>query len=137
MTERGAASTRRPVAAALMALGIGVALVGAWLVPPLAVVLVVIGGGLGWIRLIADVAAGLGDPISLVTHYSYDNAWLTEWPYFRIPSVMGTGLLVLRCTRNEHRHGYPAGPHGHRASVEQRRVTARAGARGNQLRPDQ
>ncbi len=64
----------------------------------LAVVLVVIGGGLGWIRLIADVAAGLGDPISLVTHNSYDNAWLTEWPYFRIPSVMGTGLLVHRAT---------------------------------------
>jgi len=64
----------------------------------LAVVLVVIGGGLGWVRLIADVAAGLGDPISLVTHNSYDNAWLTEWPYFRIPSVMGTGLLVHRAT---------------------------------------
>ncbi len=64
----------------------------------LAVVLVVVGGGLGWIRLISDVAAGVGDPISLITHNSYDNAWLTEWPYFRIPSVMGTGLLVHRAT---------------------------------------
>jgi hypothetical protein len=60
--------------------------------------LAVFGGGLGYIRLIGDVTAGLGDPISLVTRNSYDNAWLTEWPYFRIPSVMGTGLLVHRAT---------------------------------------
>ena len=29
---------------------------------------------------------------------SYDNQWLTGWPYFRIPSVMGTGLLAHRAT---------------------------------------
>ena len=73
----------------------------------LAVVLVVIGGGLGWTRLIGDLLNGAtvgglviapGDLAGLVTHNSYDNAWLTEWPYFRIPSVMGTGLLVHRAT---------------------------------------
>lgn len=71
----------------------------------LAAVLVVFGGGLGWIRLVGDVANGLGDPISLVSAHSYDNLWYdaqtpgqVTWPYFRIPSVMGTGLLVQRAT---------------------------------------
>lgn len=64
----------------------------------LAVALVIFGGGLGWIRLIGDVGAHGGDLIGLVSANSYDNAWLTGWPYFRIPSVMGTGLLVHRAT---------------------------------------
>ena len=34
----------------------------------------------------------------LVSHNSYDNQWLTGWPYFRVPSVMGTGLLAHRAT---------------------------------------
>jgi hypothetical protein len=73
----------------------------------LAAVLVVAAGGLGWVRLIGDLVNGTtvgnlvigkGDLVGLVTHNSYDNAWLTEWPFFRIPSVMGTGLLVHRAT---------------------------------------
>jgi hypothetical protein len=69
----------------------------------LAVVLLIFAGGLGWVRLISDMVNGFavngfGDLPSLVTQNSYDNAWLTEWPYFRIPSVMGTGLLVHRAT---------------------------------------
>jgi hypothetical protein len=71
----------------------------------LAMVLVVFGGGLGWIRLVADVSSGVGDPIALVSANSYDNSWYDAaghdapmWPYFRIPSVMGTGLLVHRAT---------------------------------------
>ncbi|MEO8251399.1 MAG: hypothetical protein ABI978_04480 [Chloroflexota bacterium] len=64
----------------------------------IAVVLVILGGGLGWVRLIGDMANGLGDLPYLVTKNSYDNSWLTEWPFFRIPSVMGTGLLVHRAT---------------------------------------
>jgi hypothetical protein len=70
-----------------------------------AVLLVIFGGGLGWIRFVADVATGVGDPITLITHNSYDNSWYDAaghaapmWPYFRIPSVMGTGLLVHRAT---------------------------------------
>lgn len=68
----------------------------------LAVVLVVFAGGLGWTRLVSDLAGG-GDAVALVTHNSYDNFWYdsagaVSWPYFRIPSVMGTGLLVHRAT---------------------------------------
>ena len=69
----------------------------------LACVLVILGGGFGWIRFVGDLAAGHGDPISLVTRQTYDNFWYDiqgapSWPYFRIPSVMGTGLLVHRAT---------------------------------------
>jgi hypothetical protein len=63
----------------------------------------VFAGGLGWIRLVGDVWNGLGSPVSLVLNNSYDNSWFdplgrVTWPYFRIPSVMGTGLLVHRAT---------------------------------------
>jgi hypothetical protein len=69
----------------------------------LAAVLVIFGGGFGWVRFVGDVTAGFGDPISLVTKHSYDNSWYdaagkVSWPFFRIPSVMGTGLLVHRAT---------------------------------------
>ena len=73
----------------------------------IAATLAVFAGGLGWIRLIGDLtvdpAAGnappfAGDLFGLVSHHSYDNQWLTGWPYFRIPSVMGTGLLAHRAT---------------------------------------
>ncbi|MEP6469723.1 MAG: DUF2298 domain-containing protein [Chloroflexota bacterium] len=71
----------------------------------LAMILVVFGGGLGWVRLVGDVSTGVGDPIALVTANSYDNSWYDAagngapmWPFFRIPSVMGTGLLVHRAT---------------------------------------
>ena len=69
----------------------------------IAAALAIFAGGFGWIRLIGDVTAGLGNPITLITHNSYDNAWYdpigrVTWPYFRIPSVMGTGLLVHRAT---------------------------------------
>jgi hypothetical protein len=64
----------------------------------LAAVLVVFAGGLGWIRLVGDLGSGLGGPLELIARNSYDNQWLTEWPYFRIPSVMGTGLLAHRAT---------------------------------------
>ena len=69
----------------------------------LAAVLVIFGGGLGWIRFVGDLTAGFGDPFSLVTKHSYDNSWYdaagqVSWPFFRIPSVMGTGLLVHRAT---------------------------------------
>ncbi|HEY7526103.1 MAG TPA: hypothetical protein VIA82_04655 [Candidatus Limnocylindria bacterium] len=70
-----------------------------------AVLLVIFGGGLGWVRFVADLVTGVGDPVTLITHNSYDNSWYDAaghaapmWPYFRIPSVMGTGLLVHRAT---------------------------------------
>src|SRR5438309_870384 len=69
----------------------------------IAVVIVVFAGGLGWIRIIGDMVNGFGDPVALATTHSYDNSWYdpaggVTWPYFRIPSVLGTGLLVHRAT---------------------------------------
>ncbi len=73
----------------------------------LAAALVIFTGGLGWIRLLGDLTVvptavgapvGAGDLAYLVSHNSYDNQWLTGWPYFRVPSVMGTGLLAHRAT---------------------------------------
>jgi hypothetical protein len=69
--------------------------------------LAVFAGGLGWIRLIGDMTVdpaaanaptAAGDLVRLIATNSYDNQWLTGWPYFRIPSVMGTGLLAHRAT---------------------------------------
>jgi hypothetical protein len=73
----------------------------------LAGTLAVFGGGLGFIRLIGDMTVGptaanapigAGNLVELLANHSYDNQWLTGWPYFRIPSVMGTGLLAHRAT---------------------------------------
>ena len=74
----------------------------------LAAVFVIFSGGLGWIRLLGDLTVdplaanapdGAGDLAYLVSHYSYDNQWLVpDPPFFRIPSVMGTGLLAHRAT---------------------------------------
>lgn len=63
----------------------------------LAATLAIFGGGMGYLRFIGDVAAG-GSPLDLIARNSYDNQWLTGWPYFRVPSVMGTGLLAHRAT---------------------------------------
>lgn len=64
----------------------------------LAAAIAVFAGGLGWTLLFRDLANGAGSVLELVAQHSYDNQWLTDWPYFRIPSVMGTGLLVHRAT---------------------------------------
>jgi hypothetical protein len=63
-----------------------------------ATILVVLGGGLGWIRLIGDMASGQQTLVGWLMTNTYDNQWLTDWPYFSIPSVMTTGLLVHRAT---------------------------------------
>jgi hypothetical protein len=63
-----------------------------------AATLAVFAGGLGYVRFLGDLTAGLGGPLELIAAHSYDNQWLTEWPYFRIPSVMATGLLAHRAT---------------------------------------
>jgi hypothetical protein len=63
-----------------------------------AAALAVFAGGLGYIRFFGDLSAGMGGPMELIRQHSYDNQWLTGWPYFRIPSVMGTGLLAHRAT---------------------------------------
>ncbi|HEX6139318.1 MAG TPA: hypothetical protein VF013_02495, partial [Candidatus Limnocylindria bacterium] len=72
-----------------------------------AALLAVLAGGLGWIRLVGDMTvdpaapnapAAAGDLVELIKGNSYDNQWLTEWPYFSIPSVLSTGLLAHRAT---------------------------------------
>ena len=64
----------------------------------IAAVLAVFGGGLGYIRFVGDLTATGRSPAELIASTSYDNQWLVGWPYFRIPSVMGTGLLAHRAT---------------------------------------
>jgi hypothetical protein len=88
-------------ALALLVHGLAVQLLPAdrrWRAALLAAVLVIFAGGLGYVRFIADLGAGKGDPLTLIATTGYDNQWLTDWPYFRIPSVMGTGLLPHRAT---------------------------------------
>lgn len=64
----------------------------------LAAVLAVFAGGLGYIRFVGDLTATGRSAADLIAASSYDNQWLTGWPYFRVPSVMGTGLLAHRAT---------------------------------------
>ena len=67
-------------------------------VATIAAILACLGGGMGWLRLGADILAGNPDVVSLVTHNPYDNSWVDGWPYFRVASVLGTGLLPHRAT---------------------------------------
>ncbi len=64
----------------------------------IATILVVAGGGLGWIRLIGDLIAGIGNVVDLVSTTSYDNTWADGWPWFKIASIFGTGFLPHRAT---------------------------------------
>ncbi len=73
-------------------------LTGNGLVATIATILVCFGGGMGWLRLGADILAGSGDVVGLVTRNPYDNSWAEGWPYFRIASIFGTGLLPHRAT---------------------------------------
>ena len=63
-----------------------------------AAVLALLGGGLGWIRLPIDLAAGKGDLATLIATVPYDNNWFADWPWFKIASVLGTGFLPHRAT---------------------------------------
>jgi hypothetical protein len=63
-----------------------------------AAVLALLGGGLGWIRLPIDLAAGKGDLATLIANVPYDNNWFADWPWFKIASVLGTGFLPHRAT---------------------------------------
>ncbi len=85
-------------ALALVAWELARAFLGSRRAATIATVLVLTAGGMGWLRLVADVAAGAGGPWDLITRYPYDNSWEPGWPYFRIASVLGTGLLPHRAT---------------------------------------
>jgi hypothetical protein len=64
----------------------------------LAAALAVFGGGMGYLLFVRDLFVEGQPALELIATHSYDNQWLTDWPYFRIPSVMGTGLLAHRAT---------------------------------------
>ena len=64
----------------------------------IAAALAIFGGGLGYMRLGIDLAQPGADLFKLLSTNSYDNIWSGTWPYFRIPSVLGTGFLAHRAT---------------------------------------
>ncbi|MBA2300052.1 MAG: hypothetical protein H0W22_04680, partial [Chloroflexi bacterium] len=84
-------------ALALVTWALAVVLTGSRRVATIAAILVCAGGGMGWLRLAADLLAG-GDVGALVTERPYDNSWADGWPWFRIASVFGTGFLPHRAT---------------------------------------
>jgi hypothetical protein len=63
-----------------------------------AAMIALFGGGLGWIRLPIDLAVGNGDVATFIANVPYDNNWFTDWPWFTIASVLGTGFLPHRAT---------------------------------------
>jgi hypothetical protein len=70
-------------------------------VATIAAILVCAAGGMGWLRLVADVVGGgAGGPSipALIMERPYDNSWADSWPWFRIASVFGTGFLPHRAT---------------------------------------
>ena len=83
---------------ALLVWGLAARLTGERRVATIATILVVFGGGLGWIRLVGDLIAGSGNLVDLVSHTSYDNTWADGWPWFKIASIFGTGFLPHRAT---------------------------------------
>ena len=83
---------------ALVVWALSLRLTGDRRVASIATILVVAGGGLGWIRLVGDLIAGAGDALDLVSRISYDNTWEDGWPFFKIASIFGTGFLPHRAT---------------------------------------
>jgi len=57
---------------ALLAWELARRLTGSGRVAVVATLLVIFGGGMGWIRLPMDVAAGQGSPLDLIARNSYD-----------------------------------------------------------------
>ena len=83
---------------ALVVWALAIRLSGDRRVAKIAAILVVAGGGMGWIRLVGDVMAGASDVLGLVSRISYDNTWVDGWPFFKIASIFGTGFLPHRAT---------------------------------------
>ena len=85
-------------ALALVAWELARSLTGSRRAATIATLLILTAGGMGWIRLILDVQAGLGAPLELVQRYPYDNTWEPGSPEFKIASILGTGLFPHRAT---------------------------------------
>jgi len=85
-------------ALALVAWELARSLTGSRRAATIATLLILTAGGMGWIRLVLDVQAGLGAPLELVQRYPYDNTWEPGSPEFKIASILGTGLFPHRAT---------------------------------------
>jgi len=85
-------------ALALVAWELARRLVGSRRAATITTLLVLLAGGMGWLRLVLDLGAGEGTPWDLVSTRAYDNSWDDGWPYFRIASILGTGLFPHRAT---------------------------------------
>ena len=85
-------------ALALLIWALAARLTGSRRVAAIAAILGCLGGGMGWLRLVGDLSAGAGSVVDLVTNHPYDNSWADGWPYFKVASVLGTGLLPHRAT---------------------------------------
>ena len=85
-------------ALALVTWALALVLTGSRRAATIATILVCAGGGMGWLRLGADLLAGNGNIADLVRQNPYDNSWADGWPWFRIASVFGTGFLPHRAT---------------------------------------
>ncbi len=86
---------------ALVVWALALRLTGDRRVALVATILVCLGGGMGWIRLVLDLVSGTGgssDPLTLITQHPYDNNWEDSWPFFRIASVLGTGFFPHRAS---------------------------------------
>ena len=83
---------------ALVVWALALRLTGDRRVAIVATILVCLGGGMGWLRLVIDFVNGAGDPLSLITQHPYDNNWDDSWPFFRIASVLGTGFFPHRAS---------------------------------------
>ncbi len=92
------ANTVMAGALALVAWELARLLLGSRRAATIATLLVLLGGGMGWIRLVLDMGAGLGSAWDLVQANPYDNTWDEGWPYFRIASILGTGMFPHRAT---------------------------------------
>jgi len=85
-------------AVALVAWELARHLTGSRRAATIATLLILTAGGMGWIRLILDVQAGVGSPWELVQRFPYDNTWEPGSPEFKIASILGTGLFPHRAT---------------------------------------
>ena len=83
---------------ALVAWELALRLFGSRRAATIATLLVFLAGGMGWLRLVLDLGAGDGTPWDLIRTRAYDNSWDDGWPYFRIASILGTGLFPHRAT---------------------------------------
>ena len=85
-------------ALALVSWELALRLTGSRRAATITTLLIFLAGGMGWLRLVTDVASGAGAPFDLIRSRSYDNSWGLGWPYFSIASILGTGLTAQRAT---------------------------------------